>query len=551
MFNPYRNYRTLRRYQQIILTVVRFGFGELVGRLKLFQYLKLKRQTAEELDRNQVSRAVRFRLMLEQLGPTFIKLGQILSTRPDMLPADIVAELANLQDQVTPLPWKDVEGALPRDFLEGFAELEREPLACASLAQVYKGRLRSGETVAVKMIRPGSERVIRDDIMILEHMAALAETHIPEARHWNTRSIIEQFRHTVKQELDLHHEGRNADLFRKNFADDPGVYVPKIYWEHSHTNVLVMEYIDGQPLSEFFSEETPRARRRELARRGVDAVLKQIFTFGFFHADPHPGNVFVLNENVICFLDFGMFGRLDEGLLGILSRVLRAGVEKDIDRLFKAVRDLGVIPDQVNMPQLRGEVLDFLEQYHGIPLKQVNVRQLLGDIVSLVNRHHLGVRHDFLLLIKALGTAEGIGSRLDGDFEMLPQVEPFVRKLFLERFSVRRRVGEAQMAAEDLVLLARESPEHLLEILRKVRAGKLKLEFHHTGLEEPFAQLNQMSDKVTLGLIIGAIIIASALMAHVGLGPKLFDIPIIGGVGFLIAFVAGVWITIDILRSRK
>jgi len=196
-------------------------------------------------------------------------------------------------------------------------------------------------------------------------------------------------------------------------------------------------------------------------------------------------------------------------------------------------------------------VLDFLEQYHGVPLKQVNVRQLLGDIVSLVNRHRLGVRHDFMLLIKALGTAEGIGSRLDPDFEMLPQVEPFVRKLFLRRFSVRRRVGEVQMAAEDLVLLARESPEHLLEILRKVRAGKLKLEFHHTGLEEPFAQLNQMSDKMTLGLIIGAIIIASALMAHVGLGPKLFDIPIIGGVGFLIAFVAGVWITIDILRSRK
>jgi len=555
MINPYRNFRSLRRYQQIILTVGRYGFGELIGRLNLFAILKLKRAGKLKKPSAQASRAVRFRLMLEQLGPTFVKLGQILSLRPDLLPLDIIAELQNLQDRVTPGKWPPIEKLLQNQLGTGyeqvFAEFDHEPIACASIAQVYAARLKTGEKVAVKIVRPGTEQIFKDDIIILEHFASLAQAHIEEARHWNLNAIVDQFRSSVQHELDLKHEGRNADIFRANFAHDDTIYVPKIYWDYTRRSVLVMEYIEGTPLAEFFSADADPVARKKLAHNGAQSVLRQIFENGFFQADPHPGNAFVLDNNVICYLDFGMFGRLDEQSLAILARVLHAAAKKDIDRILKAARDLNVLPEELNYAELKLDLLDLLEQYHGVPLKQIDVAQLLRHIVQLISRHHLGIRHDFLFLIKALGTIEATGRKLDPDFDMLSQATPFVRSLVLKRFSPRQIYDDAQRFGEDLSQLTRETPEHLLEILRKLRAGNIKIEFHHKELEKPFAQLNQMSDKIVLGLIIGALIIASALMAHVRLGPSLFGYPVIGGLGFLIAGVTGLWIIFDILRSRR
>ena len=549
MFNPYKNYRALRRYQQIILTVARYGFGEVVGRLHLFTALKLKRASAHA-EKPEANRAVRFRLMLENLGPSFIKFGQILSTRPDVLPADIVTELARLRDKVTPTAWNQISKHLPDQFESLFADFCRDPVASASIAQVYAARLKTGEKVAVKIIKPGTEKMFKDDLAILEHLASLIQAHVEEARHWNLQAIIGQFRTTINYELDLRHEGRNADIFRANFADDPNVHVPKIYWDLSNHDVLVMEYVDGRSLSDFFDNSDLPMRRR-LADTAAKIVLRQVFEHGFFQADPHPGNALVLDDNVICFLDFGMFSRLDEPSLAILARVLHAVVKKDVDRILKAGRDLGVLPDQLNHGEFRLALTDLLEQYHGIPLKQISMPRLLRDIVQLVNRHQIAIRHNFLFLIKALGTAEAAAVRLDPDFDMIEHIEPFVRSLILKRYSPGRLLAGAQSTAEDVLQLAAESPEHVLEILRQVRAGRAKLEFHHKGLERPFAQLNQMSDKVVLGILIGALIIASALMAHAQLGPQLFGYPIIGGFGFLIAGITGLWIVFDILRSRK
>lgn len=554
MFSPYKNYRYLRRYQQIITTVARHGFGDLVGRLNLFALLKLKRSNGEVQTSKAMSRGVRFRLMLEQLGPTFIKLGQILSTRPDLLPSDIVVELANLQDGVTATGWAEMQKGLSRDDLEileeSFGEFDTDPIASASIAQVYRARLRSGEDVAVKIIRAGTEKMFRDDMIILEHLAGLVQTHVAEARQWNTKAIVSQLRNSIDHELDLQHEGRNADIFRGNFSDDPTVYVPKIYWEHSSRHVLVMEFVDGRPMAEFFADGVDPAIRKELASNGARIVLRQVFEHGFFQADPHPGNAFVMNGGVICFLDFGMFGRLDQKSLEILGRVLYAVSKRDIDRLFRAARDLGVLPPEDN-PELKLAVLDLLEQYHGLPLKQIDMRQLFRDIIQLVSRFHIGVRHDFLFLIKAIGTIESTGRKLDPDFDMMSHIGPFVRKMLGRRFSPQSILEDSQRFAEDVSLLARETPEHFREILRQVRLGQAKLEFHHKGLERPMADLNRMSDKLILGIIIGALIIASSLMAHADIGPSFLGFPVIGSISFLIAGVTGLWIVFDILRSRK
>ena len=520
--------------------------------MNILSYLKLKKSPTVPLEQANAARAVRFRLMLEQLGPTFIKLGQILSTRADLLPADIVAELSNLQDSVTPTPWHKIKAQLPKGFEQNFVDFDHQPIASASLSQVYAAKLKTGEKVAVKILRPGTEKTVKDDIGILEHLGSLAVAHIEEAGQWNPHGIIEQFKDTIGRELNLEHEGRNADIFRANFAGDASIYVPKIYWQYSCRNILVMELIDGEPMARFFDDRTDIETRKNLARIGANAVLKQIFEHGFFQADPHPGNALVLpGDVVICFLDFGMFGRLDDGSLDLLARVLQASVKKDVNRLIRAGRDLGVLADQTNQTKLRIDLLDLMEQYHGIPLKQLNIRQLLGDIVQLVNRHHLGIRHDFLLLIKALGTIEATGKKLDGDFDMVAYVEPFVRSLLIKRLSPQKMIDQAKLFAEDLSQLTRESPEHVLEIMRKLRSGKVKLEFHHKGLEGPFAQFNQMLDKVTLGLIIAAFIIASALIAHSRMGPTFHGYSVIGGIGFLGGVIAGGWIFYDILISKK
>ncbi|MBN1435511.1 MAG: hypothetical protein JW936_00425 [Sedimentisphaerales bacterium] len=552
--NPYKNYRTLRRYQQILMIVGRYGFGQLLRRLRPLGRLKW-RVAEEDAEKVRATRAVRFRMMLEQLGPTFIKIGQILSTRPDLLPSDVIAELTNLQDHVTPTPWDAVRKFLTRkdnvDPIKCFAEFDTEPIASASVAQVYVAKLHSGEKVAVKIIRPGTAKIFHDDLNILEHLAHLAQTHLEEARRWNPLVLVEQLRSSVSRELDLLREARNADIFRGHFADDSTVYVPKIYWECCSDHMLVMEYVEGTPLSNYFGADASVSDRKDLARKGANAVLKQVFYHGFFQADPHPGNALVLPGNVICFLDFGMFGRLDEQALNVLTRVLRAIVKKDIGRLLKAARDLDVLPDDVNLTELRIAVLDLIEQYHGLPLKQISVSKVLRDIVRLVSRFNLQVRHDFLFLIKALSTVEATGRELDPDFDMVSHVEPFVHKLVLQSYSPRQLANRAQRVAEDVAQLAQETPEHLLEIMRKLRNGRINLDLHHRGLEHPLARLNQMLDKVVLGLVIAALIIAAAILGHAKIGPTYLGYPIIGGVAFVIAAVSGLWLVFDILRSRK
>lgn len=553
-FRPYRNYRLLRRYQQIVLTVGRFGFGELVGRLKLLRYLKLRRSAIASETAVQ-SKAVRFRMMLEQLGPTFIKLGQLLATRGDILPPDMISELTDLQNQVTATPFPAMKNVLENHLVNSiedtFTEFDTDPIASASIAQVYAARLKTGEKVAVKIVRPGTERIFADDLSILEHLAGIIRTRVEESGSWDVEGIVSQLRRSMDHELDLRHEGRNADIFRSHFSGDATVAVPKVYRELSGRNVLVMEFMEGRPINEFFGSNTDEGVGKELAHNSANAVLKQIYADGFFHADPHPHNMFVLDGNVICFLDFGMFGRLDDKLLSVFARALNAIVKKDADRLVKAACALEMVPDSVNRSELRLAVLDVMEQYHGLALKEISVSQLLHDIVSLISCYRLRMRPEFLFLIKALGTIENTVRQLDPEFNLIGHTEPFVRSLLLKQYHPGRFLSESQSFAEDIAQLTRESPEHLLTIMRMLRDGKARLAFHHKGLERPIAQLNQMTDKIVLGLIIAALIIASAVMAQSGIGPKVLGYPLIGGVGFVLAGIAGLVIIVDILRSLK
>ena len=552
-FQPVKSYRSLRRYQQIIITLSRYGFSELAGRLNLLYRLGLKKTPPSPEVAHQASRAVRVRLMLEQLGPSFIKLGQILSTRADLLPPDIIAELANLREHVAHLPWdqmkKKSQGRLDK-LEEQFSEFDPVPIASASIAQVYRATLKSGREVAVKIVRPGTRETFDADLVVFEQLGHLIKRSVKEAQSLDLDALSNQVRSSIAHELDMQHEGRNADIFRANFADDKTVYVPQVYWEYCQKDVLVMEFIRGMPMTEYLATEQDPARRRLIARRGTRLALKQIFLNGFFHADPHPGNLMVLEGEVICLLDYGMFGRLEPNALEALGRVLHAVVRKDMERFFRAHRELGVLPDEVPI-EMKLAILDLIEQYHGIPLRQIDVRKLLHDVVQIVHRFHVGIRHDFLFLIKALGTIEAVGRSLDPDYDMIRHFRPFVRKMTLDRLGPQRVLNQSILLSEDMVKLLQETPEHLLEILRDMRRGAFQLEFHHKGLEQASDQLDTSSDKIVLGLVIAALIVASSMLAQSRIGPELNGFPLIGGLGFLIAGVTGLWVIFDILRRRR
>ena len=548
MFSPIKSYRTLSRYRTIVLTVSRYGFGELFGRLRIRSFRR-KNVTAEKV----MSRGKRFRLLLEELGPTFIKFGQLLSTRSDLLPADIVEELIELQDRVSPWDWEKIKPRFDQagiDIEKNFKQFDTVPIASASLAQVYSAMPNTGEHMAVKVLRPNIEETINADMEILGQFAAIFSKHFEEARRWEPEGLIREFRRSISRELDLRHEGRNADIFRMNFANDPTVYVPKIYWDMSSRQILVMEFIKGRKISEFFDPKIDIQIRKIIAANGARAVLKQIFQHGFFQADPHPGNTFVMENNVICFLDFGMFGRLDNETLQHLAQGLYALVGKDATKLIKAGRALGIITDETNLKELKLSVIDMVEQYHGIPLKQLHLGRLLAEIVQLVRMHKLKLRSDFMMLIKALTTIESIGRELDPEFDIIEHAKPFVGNIIAKQYSGARILKEARVLSEDFGELVKSAPEETLEILRKIRAGQLKIDFEHKGLEEPINELNRMTDKLMLGLVTAGLLVASSLMAQIGKGPTFLGYPIVGIFGFFAAGLMVLWIFWDIIRRK-
>lgn len=550
MFNPFKSYRTLSRTRHILLIVSRHGFGELMGWLKVKAWWRRTTPTGRP---PVLSRAKRFRLMLEELGPTFIKFGQLLSTRSDLLPADVVEELVYLQDRVTTTPWKYMKSRFEHagiNISETFANFDTTPIASASLAQVYAATLMTGEKVAVKVLRPNIEDTISADLSVLGWFASRITQHLEEAKRWEPEGLIREFRRSIYKELDMRHEGRNADIFRSNFADDPTVYVPKIYWNLSSRAILVMEFIDGKRLADCFDPAMPVELRKKIAANGAQAILKQIFSHGFFQADPHPGNGFVLDDGVICFLDFGMFARVDKDSLLYLAQGLYATLNKDADRLVKAARSIGMITDESETDQLKLALIDLVDQYHGLPLKQIVLGKLLSEVVQVIRLHKLRLRSDLMMLVKSISTIESVGRNLDPEFDIIEHARPFIKEILTQQHSPGRLLDAAVNLGEDITTFIRTAPDNVLQILRKMKDGQLKIDFMHKGLEGPVNEFNRMIDKLILGIVTGALLIGSSVIVQTGKGPQLMGYPLVGIIGFGAAFVLVLLITWDILKRR-
>jgi len=546
------SYRRFRRFRQIIDVMVRNGFGGLI------ESLRLRRIYGRgERDIYPSPRAKRLRLALEELGPTFIKVGQMLSTRADMVPPDIFEELQKLQDQVPPVPAEEIRPEIELELkspIEAiFSEFDENPIAAASIGQVHKAQLKTGEKVAVKIQRPNIRNIIEEDIEILRALAGLAERHIPDIEIHDPTGFVNEFAKSIRQELDYTLEARNMERFAHNFADDNTIYVPKLYWSLTSGRILTMELIDGIKASQVEELKRSGYDTERIAVKGAEAYLKQIFIHRFFHGDPHPGNIFILPGEVIGIMDFGIMGRISPTMVTKLSNMLISIVRKDPDRIAENLLQISVTHGDLNVEDLKADVVEFVDKYYGTPLNQFQMSELVRDMSEISAKHKIRIDRQLSLLGKALAEIEGLGRTLDPDFDVMPLIEPFVKDLILSRNAPGELFSRSAQIIRDYADIAKTLPRDLQTAVEKAKSGKLRIEFKHVGLENLVSELERSTSRLAFSMIIAALVISSTLIIQLkpAIGPSLFGIPVIGALGYLIAAISGLWLLITIIRSRS
>jgi ubiquinone biosynthesis protein len=553
------HYRNIKRLRKILRVLAKHGFGYLVDKLNAEQRavgrLLVNLSPVRRRQFLHLVEPVRLRVALEELGPTFIKFGQVLSTRPDLLPPEYCRELERLQDSVPGCAFCDMEGAveaeLKRPIREAFAEFSAEPMAAASLAQVHRARLPDGRRVIVKVQRPGIEQTVAGDLDILEFLAAGIEQHFEESRAYNPTGMVRELRKSLARELDFNLEASNARRFREMFADDPTVHVPQVFLELSSARVLTMEEVRGIKITDLAALERAGLDRHVIAANGANAYLKQIFGKGFFHADPHPGNLFVLPENRVVFLDFGMTGRLHPHTKAQIIKILMGIIQGDMAMLSEAAASLGTTDERTDFRSLELDLAEFVDRNYVASLRDVRVGENLVQLVTILTRSRVRLAPELFLLARTLMTIEGVGKRLDPDFNLIELLEPFIKQLMRERHSPRKMAQDIMKFLSWGYNFMIALPRDMREIVTKVKQGKLRIEFEHRGLEGLISELDRVSNRLAFSLIIAALIVGSSIIMHADKGFKVLGHPALGVLGFLFAGLLGLWLAWSIIRSGK
>ncbi len=553
-----RTYRNLNRYRQILAVMLKYGFDDILELLKIDQYIEIGRQmlSSKRGDRvRRLSRARRVRLAIEELGPTYIKLGQILSTRPDLVPVDFINELSILQDKVPSFSFADVRQIIRKETRQSIEELfdrfDSDPLASASIGQVHRACLKDGEEVAVKIQRPGIQKIVEVDLEIMLHLATLAERHIEELALHRPVKIVEEFARSIEKEMDYTLEATSMERVARSFLSDETVYIPKVYREITTGRVLTTEYVDGIKVSRLDALDENGYDRKLITRRGADILLTQIFQHGFFHADPHPGNLFVLPGNVICLLDFGMMGTVDRTLREAFVDLVDAVVRRDEARTTRVLLKLTLWEDEPDLRLLSKDVADFMGEHLYKPLKDIEVSKLLQNLLDMAAQHRLRIPPELFLMMKAISTVEGVGLALDPDFDLIAHAEPFIRQVKLSRFSPQRLSSDAVGIVGQYIDFIKEFPKDLLEITRNIRQKKFTFMLELKNMENMLSTHDQISNRISFSIIIASLIIGSALIVISKTPPLFYGISAIGIIGFLAAAVMGIWLLVAIIKKGK
>jgi ubiquinone biosynthesis protein len=549
--------RDLPRLHEIASVMIRYGWGDIVRVLGISGALERAGRVLHWHSTSEIAHLeapVRIRRALEELGPTFVKLGQLLATRVDMFPPHWIAEFEKLHSQVPAVPFDalraDLVAAIGGEPEAVFAAFDRQPIAAASIAQVYRARLQDGTQVVVKIRRPGIEGVIRADLRILDHAARLLESEMPDIRRYDPVQIVSQFRRSLYRELDLAKEARNLDQFSRHFADEPLVKIPRVYWAFSNQRVIVQEEIIG--VAGIAPDRLREAGLdpKLLAARGADAVLRMVLVNGFFHADPHPGNMLFLPENRIGMIDFGMVGMLTETRRNQIVDLLHALTRKDEQALLQVLLDWSgdMVQDE---DRLAYDVAELLQSYDDLQLKDVHIGGLLNDITALMRDNNLVLPADLTLLFKTLITLEGLGQQLDPRFHMIDHITPFVERVIQQRYTPGALMARGRKSVREALEVLADLPRDFRHLLRDARRGRVKVDLDLKRLDHFGHQLDRASNRLTMGILTASLVVGSSIIMTVKGGPQLFGLPLFGLLGFLIAFFNSLWIIFSIWRSGK
>ncbi len=514
---PFHHYQHLRRFREIVQVLLRYSFDELVDQLGLTSLLFLPTRFLQQRRASEtVGAPQRLRLALEELGPTFIKVGQILSTRPDLLPSAYIDELSKLQDQAPPVPLEDVLQVIETELNWPvhliFQTFEETPLAAASLSQVHAATLNSGEQVVVKVQRPHIRPQIEEDLSILCQLARLAQEKTAWGEVYDLVDVAEDFANTLRNELDYRGEGRNADRFRRNFAAEEHLYIPKVYWSYTTGLVLTMERISGVKIDNVDGIRSAGMDTKAIALHSSRIIVKETLEDGFFHADPHPGNFVVMPGEVIGAMDFGMVGHLDRYLREDLARLLFAAVNLDAQRVVDQLLHMGAADAQVNRQALQRDINRLLQKYYDMPLKEIRAKDLVTEMWPLAFRHHLHLPSDLWLLGKTLGMMEGVGLKLNPDFDMFAVAKPYAARI-LRQFTSPKAVGEKMLSSAgawgDLLLLL---PRRIDALLSQLEQGHMAARMEIQNAIEISHYAERVINRLVVSVLTMALILAAALL---------------------------------------
>jgi ubiquinone biosynthesis protein len=522
--NPLRGRAHWRRYREIAQILLRHGLDQLIDVLELAPFVSLPARWLRQRRAIEAWTAPqRLRHALEELGPTFVKLGQILSTRPDLIPPEYLEELVKLQDSAPPFPSEAaralIESELGKPVDEVFASFEDAPIAAASLGQVHRAVLPSGEHVVVKVQRPRIEQIVNTDLEILFDLARLAQARTPLGEIYDLSEIADGFADVLRGELDYRREGRHAERFRRNFEHDGTVYIPLVYWEHTTGRVLVMEEIQGIKIDDISALDAAAIDRHQIALESARLTVEQVFVHRFFHADPHPGNFFVIpprsdaDKPRIGAMDFGMVGWIDSRTREHLLRIMVCIVRQDVEGLVDEFMRMGVVEwGAPNRTRLERDLRGFLNRYRGLPLIEWRARELVHDLTPIAFRHHLRFPSELWLLAKSLSMMEGIGRQIDSDFDLFAVAEPYARRLYLESVSPsevgRRAISSIGEWGEELLIL----PQQLRRVVERMERGTLGVSVRDEGRAAQLDRWDRMASRLAASVLIAAFIVAVSLL---------------------------------------
>ncbi len=552
-----KTYANSRRLQEIVSILIKYELTDYIKLLRLDKSVKMFRHLVARqtvISNRKHNRWELFRMAIEELGPTFIKFGQLLSNRTDLVPPSLIKELVKLQDFVPSFTEEKLRKVLRKELKKPldklFIDFQMKPVASASIAQVHRAVLPTGQEVAVKVQRPGIERQIDTDLEILSAIARRIEKYIPSTRYLDPCGLVEEFRVQLKIELNFKRELLHIQKFENIFkGKSDKIRVPETYADYCTRRVLTMDFIEGTKVSVLKDQHAMSYDAKLVAQRIADLMMEQMFIHGFFHADPHPGNIFIQEHNVVCFLDFGMMGRVRPKEKEALTFMLLGMVNRDAEKVTKALLQITRRTVPINLEELEVRVYDLLEEYIDLSLEDFDIGAMFMDLVTLLRNYGLIIPSNLLLLIKAIIAVEGIGLYLYPKFNLIRLFKPFSRRLIMEQFQPKRVVNELYELGLSYKALAEDFPKDMREILRQTRKGQLKMSFRIIGMESVRRTIDRVGYRLIYGLVLAALLVSSSLVIQADIPPRFREIPIIGLAGFAVAGLLGIGFLISLMAS--